>query len=442
MNKIWSGGLCEDNGPDLSSVMTRDDIGVDALLIKYEILSLLAIHLEVARMRIIAEQDSREIIKGLLILYRGDNRLEHDYEDVHSFVESKLMGITVSAADLRIFISRNEQSHFNVRSFYIDLLLDLAEKTLKVAAVAYLLAHKYEGCLPGYTHSRQAMPVSAGTYFDYLSESFLDISRNALSLSEEMSSKCPIGYGSGFGSMLSVDYNKIAESLGFQSSYLNPMHGASKRGIDDLEVLFLEIKLMTNVSRISQDLMNFSSDELAFIKLPSGYSTGSSLMPNKRNPDFLEMLQGYCSETLGRLCSSVSILLNKSSGYHREFQISKDSTVLLSNRILTLIENFGGLLEAIDFDREKAKDILQNTTYATVEAYHRFLSGKKWKEAYADVAKDLRKGEEINEWAPVTYLSVNEETITEMEEKIQLKKRIRQRLFQSIVDESDKFISA
>ena len=160
----------------------------------------------------------------------------------------------------------------------------------------------------------------------------------------------PLGYGSGYGSPIPVDKKAIALRLGFQDTFNNPVHGSSLRGMDDMEVAFLEVKIMTAISRIAQDLISFSSEESGFVSLPQGFTTGSSLMPNKRNPDFLEMLQGYSSEALGKLTTSISILMNKGTGYHREFQLSKDKVIAYTVRIIDILKALKMLFSGIEIE--------------------------------------------------------------------------------------------
>ena len=121
----------------------------------------------------------------------------------------------------------------------------------------------------------------------------------------------------GYVSAVIIDNDSLSSKLGFDGFYINPVFGASHRGLDEVEISSVEAEIFASVSRIAQDFIIYSSDEYGFLKLPDGFTTGSSLMPNKRNPDFLEMLEGYASEALSVLNLSMTIVMNKTTGYLR-----------------------------------------------------------------------------------------------------------------------------
>lgn len=246
-----------------------------------------------------------------------------------------------------------------------------------------------------------------------------------MALSTKLSEFCPLGYGSGYGSAINVDLHSLATRLGYEKSYKNPVSGASTRGMDDLEVMFQVSRIMTFLSRIAQDFILFSSEEFGFLKLPDGYTTGSSLMPNKRNPDFLEMVQGYASESLGVLFSSFSIMINKETGYHREMQISKDSVISFLSRLVLILKAFNGLATGMSVDGMMSSKLIENSTNATMEAFSLFTNGIQWKDAYVAVGNKLRNGEKINSHDPVPMLSDSPELSGELRKAIQTKMNYR-----------------
>ena len=418
MSRIWSGGASKDEGPDLSEIMTREDNLVDSLLIRYEIFGLIAYHLELAKSNVLKPEESREILSGLIKLSDSGLTMDSQYEDVHSLVEDSLKKITPAGNNLRVFLSRNDQSHYDIRSCYIDTLLEISSRLLEIADSLMSRFSSLEGYMPGYTHYRQAMPMSISTYFDYIASGMVEHSKEIMLLSDKLSEYCPLGYGSGYGSAVNVDFDSLAKSLGYRKFYKNPLSGASHRGMDDLEVVFYAAKTMTFISRIAQDFILFSSEESGFLILPDGYTTGSSLMPNKRNPDFLEMLQGYAADSLGVLTSSFSILMNKEIGYHREFQISKDRVINHLQLLLKILEALKGFASALKVDQRKAQDRVENQTHSTMEAYSMFRGGIPWKEAYLSVGNKLRTGERISEHVPPAIRSLEDITIRSVKREV------------------------
>lgn len=425
MKRIWSGGISTEGGPELSELMTREDNSIDGLLVEYEIRGLIAYHIELSKSGVLKRDVSEHIIAGLIKLLDSGLKMEDGYEDVHSLVEDKLKEVTPAGSNLRVFLSRNDQSHHDIRSLYIDALLEISLKLVDIADTLNVKFRDSAGFMPGYTHYRQAMPVSISTYFDYIATLLLQYSGDAMALSTKLSEFCPLGYGSGYGSAINVDLHSLATRLGYEKSYKNPVSGASTRGMDDLEVMFQVSRIMTFLSRIAQDFILFSSEEFGFLKLPDGYTTGSSLMPNKRNPDFLEMVQGYASESLGVLFSSFSIMINKETGYHREMQISKDSVISFLSRLVLILEAFNGLATGMSVDGMKSSELIENSTNATMEAFSLFTGGIQWKDAYVAVGNKLRNGEKINSHDPVPMLSDSPELSGELRKAIQTKMNYR-----------------
>ena len=412
MVKIWSGGASKEAEIDLSDIMTAEDAEIDSMLLDHEVVSLLAYQLQLREESIISKEDSDTILSSLLNLLGKKITIDPAVEDVHGFVEEYMREKTGDAyKNLRIFLSRNEQSHIDIRSFYIDHLLKISKYLTTLSQIMFTRKDDYSGVMPGYTHNRQAMPLRISTYFDYLSRTFLDISLDTLNLSGNFSVISPLGYGSGFGSLSPVDFKIVAENLGFKSIAQNPMAGSFYRGIDDLNVSSLMVRIMILLSKISQDFITFSAGDMAFITLPEGFCTGSSLMPNKRNPDFLEMVQGYASEAIGHFVASATILVNKSSGYHREFQTSKDKTiefVILCEKILNHFQDF---LMKFKLDEKKAATSMENSVNATAEAFSIFKSGKSWKDSYAAVGDMIGKEMLLDYHKPPEYISVERKDI-------------------------------
>ena len=418
MARIWGGGLSDEDSPLLENLMITEDNEADSYLIGYEILALISYHLELSKNNVIPEQESVELLSALLNLYGNNPTSVKGFEDVHSFVDSEINRATSYGSDLRIFLSRNDQSHFDIRSFYLDQLLEMGQNLVQVSGTIKSRFENAEGFMAGYTHYRQAMPVSFKTYFDYLSGVFADLAEDCLLLYGKLSVSSPLGYGSGYGSPVPVDMEQVGKSLGFGGYYSNPMQGSFYRGLDDSEISFLLSKIMLSISRISQDLILYSSDEFNFLELPKGYTTGSSLMPNKRNPDFLEMLQGYAAEASGTLFTTFAVLANKGSGYHRELQLSKDKTMSFSIRTIKILKALIPLFEGINIDSSKARKLLKNPTYATMAAYEKFRAEGKWKDAYRFIGTMLKEGEPVAEYSPDSYAGTNPKQFQDLQKRI------------------------
>ncbi len=418
MSRIWGGGVSEEDNPNLEDIMVQEDNLIDSNIVEYEILGLIAYHLELSKNNVLPPQESIDILNSLTKLIENPPSDISGFEDVHSLVDSRINEMSEYGQDLRIFLSRNDQSHFDIRSFYAD---ELVQMSMQLLGTSYEIKKKFaqlDGYMPGYTHYRQAMPVSFQTYFDYTASVLRDLAQDCLLLHTKLTEKSPLGYGSGYGSSIPVDPAKIGVLLGFGSSFANPMHGSYYRGMDDLEMSFLLSKIMVGLSRISQDLILYSSDEFGFLKLPDGYTTGSSLMPNKRNPDYLEMIQGYASESAGTMFTATSVLMNKGSGYHREFQLSKDKVIAFTKKVMRILVTFEPLMAGLKVNSEKARELVANSTYATMAAYEKFKADGKWKDSYRFIGTSLKKGDQLHEYSPDTYNSCDINEISSLIKKV------------------------
>ena len=212
MAKIWSGGASKEAETDLSDIMTAEDAEIDSMLLDHEVVSLIAYQLQLREESIISNEDSDAILLSLLNLLGKKITIDPAVEDVHGFVEEYMREKTGDVyKNLRIFLSRNEQSHIDIRSFYIDHLLKISKYLTTLSQIMFTRKDDYSGVMPGYTHNRQAMPIRISTYFDYFSRIFLDMSLDALDISEKFSVISPLGYGSGFGSLSPIDFSKVSK---------------------------------------------------------------------------------------------------------------------------------------------------------------------------------------------------------------------------------------
>lgn len=439
MAKIWGGGLSGESNPDLDDLLVTEDNAADSFLIEYEILGLISYHLELSKSNVIPIIESAGIMRSLLDLLKNHPENISGFEDVHSMVDSRINEMTTFGSDLRVFLSRNDQSHFDIRSFYLDRLLEISLQLLKISKSISGKFKNIAGYMAGYTHYRQAMPVTFQTYFDYLSMVFADLAEDCLSLHEKLSQNSPLGYGSGYGSPLFADMEKVGQALGYKNRFKNPMHGSYFRGLDDVEMSFLLGKILLAISRVSQDLIMYSSEEFGFLTLPDGYTTGSSLMPNKKNPDFLEMLQGYAAESAGTLFTVFSTLLNKGSGYHREFQLSKDKAMAFTQRTLKILLALGPFFAEISLNEQKAKALVKNSTYATMAAYGEFREKGKWKDAYRSVGAILKQGDTVPEYAPDPYMETDQKHLSELQAAISNLMRDRKNQISKLIKSAEEF---
>ena len=409
--KLWQGGRAFKAGIEPNRIMSEDDVVLDGYLIDYEILTLLAFQVELFREGKIERKKSSAIINCLLEIRGKYDSIPTDYEDVHSFVQNIVdKKIGEDAENLRILLSRNEEIHSDLRMFYRDHIISIQEKLYSLICSVKEMENKFEGTLPGYTHYRQAMPVSVKTYADFIASVMENKIYEFQEVLKDLSTS-PLGYGSGFGNLLDIDWSNLAESLGFNRSNLNPLFLASQRPIDDFNIMAALTATMLDISRISQDLIFLTSEELGIFTLPSDYVTGSSLMPNKMNPDFLEIVEGFASTFAGNLAAIASNTINKLSGYHREFQIGKKLTIDSIMKIEEIILALSDMFSKISFDKERASVAIQNSSYATYYAAEMVKSGDAWRDSYSEAGKRIADNDKIPVSNVKSFLAIDKKRL-------------------------------
>lgn len=411
MVKIWSGGASKEGANGLDDFMVGDDTDVDLSFVKYEAMTLLAYHIQVSRQELIPPEDSRKILSSLVSAVKEGITIKRELEDVHGNMESYVLEKAgESGKNLRLFLSRNEQIHTDILLFGKEQLLEMSLKSAEIGRTLLECRKKIEGVLPGYTHYRQGMVISLKTYFDYFASVFMDSALELMEASEKVKS-VPFGYGSGFGSLSEADFGKVSELLGMRPEKRNPQYLSLRRGMDEADLAYPLLKLLINVSRISHDLIMFSGDEMPIFSLPDGYVTGSSLMANKRNPDFLEMIQGYTTEAIGNFNSLMNMIANKSSGYHRDFQISKKLMVNIFRRVSSILSPLPDFFSRIKVEPSESRLLIKNSSYATANAKAIFSSGATWRDSYGNVGERILRGEKLEEITPGDLITVSEKDV-------------------------------
>jgi argininosuccinate lyase len=341
-----------------------------------------------AKQKILSKKDACEILSALLKLKQEfqNNLPEIDYrlEDVHTFIENKVREFTSVGKKMHMARSRNDQIALDMRLFMRSAINEISLSLLNLQKSLILLSKK-DNIFPAYTHTQVAQPVSL--YF-WANSHFWEIERDLERLDDlyKRVNKNPLGSAAVAGTSWNIDRNYTSMLLGFDSPTENPMDSVSNRG--ELETEFLgDLYLsMAHCSRIAEDLILLSSKQL--IILPDEYSTGSSIMPQKKNPDPLELIRGKTARLLGLYVHSASLLKGVPSGYNLDSQESKyalfegTETALLSFSILS------ELLPHIELNIEKIKAELEEG-FASATALADLLAQKgiPFRDAHAITGK-------------------------------------------------------
>ena len=241
--------------------------------------------------------------------------------------------------------------------------------------------------MPGYTHLQRAVPSTVGLWCAAFTESFIDIASLAQSTRGWINT-CPLGTAAGYGVNLDLDRQGVSDDLAFDRVQVNAMYAQNSRGRFELAALHALHQALLEVRRLAWDLSLFTTEEFGFVRLPDRFTTGSSIMPNKRNPDIVELLRASCGVVEGAMVE-VSSVLSLPSGYQRDLQVTKEPLIRAMSRGLIALAIVPDLVASMEFDRSRMRAAITPTMFATDRAIALAAAGVPFREAYRQVGKEI-----------------------------------------------------
>ena len=395
---IWSKG--GDNTDALVHEFTvGDDWLYDRQIAPYDCLGCIAHATMLGQTGIISAEDSAVLVRELQKLHReflaGAWTVESTDEDVHSRIEA-LLTERVGEPGMRLHTgrSRNDQVLTATRLWLKDKLLTIADQLCQVVDALCAQAQEHEFVpLPGYTHLQRGMPSSMGMFFGGHAAGLLE-SLILLDGAYQLADSCPLGSGASYGSGLPLDRALCTKLLGFARGGSIAMVDANSRGKVETAALDALNGVITDISRLSADVIFFVSAEAGFLRLSKGFTTGSSIMPQKRNPDIFELLRGRAARFLGLRTGLSAMTLGLHSGYSRDLQDTKPLLIdglKLAEQALVVVSRSVSEMEPVLDNIEPA---LTPDLYATDEAFRLVREeGMPFREAYIQVGQNLDKVE-------------------------------------------------
>jgi argininosuccinate lyase len=394
---LWAkGGDAPD--PAIMRFLAGEDVLADRALLPYDIAATAAHAAGLGRVGVLAPGDVERLRGELAVLAddfaAGRFVLDDRYEDGHTAIEARLterlgeLGKRVHAGR-----SRNDQVQVALRLYMRARLGELARVCLDSAGA--LLDRAEASALtpmPGYTHGQRAMPSSIGHWLAGYAEAFVDDATYA-SLTARWLGQNPLGTASGFGVNLPLDRDGVARELGFERLQLNPGYVQNSRGKFELAALGALGQALLDLRRLAWDLSLYSTAEFGFVSTPERYTTGSSLMPNKRNPDVIELLRAAYARCAGAQAETAA-LLSLPGGYHRDLQATKPPLVGALSQGLSALSLLPGLVRDLRFDEARMRAAISPEMYATDRAIELSVEGVPFREAYRQIAGDLAAGGE------------------------------------------------
>lgn len=315
----------------------------------------------------------------------GSFVLDDRYEDCHSAIEARLTE-RLGDAGRRVHTgrSRNDQILVATRLWLKEQLAALETHCRAIAHVCLDRAARPALPLPGYTHLQRAVVSSTGMWFAGFAEGFIDNALRARQTASLIDAN-PLGTAAGYGVNLKLDREHTTRALGFSRMQISPIYAQLSRGKFEMAVLEAIAGALLDLRRLAWDLSLFTTAEFDFVKLPSEYTTGSSIMPNKRNPDVVELLRAsYASVAAAR--TEIEQLLSLPSGYQRDLQFSKGSLFHGCRHGLAALELVPDLLARMQWNEPAMRAAIEPAMYATDVAIEQAAAGVPFRDAYRAAA--------------------------------------------------------
>ncbi|WP_368565047.1 argininosuccinate lyase [Pseudoxanthomonas sp. UTMC 1351] len=375
---------------EIQRFLAGDDVVLDREFFLHDIQASTA-HAEGLQRIGILSADELEGLRRELAVLAEDFRagrfvLDERYEDCHSAIEARLTERLGDAGrKIHTGRSRNDQILVATRLWLKEKLARVADLSRSIAKVALDRAEAERSLpVPGYTHIQRAVVSSAGMWWAGWAEAFID---NAIRAGDTLKlvDANPLGTAAGYGVNLKLDREHTTEALGFARMQISPIYAQLSRGKFEMAALEALGSATLDLRRIAWDLSLFTSAEYGFVALPAQYTTGSSIMPNKRNPDVIELMRAtHASVAAAR--TEIEQLLSLPSGYHRDLQASKGAIFHGFSRGLPALELLPALLANLEWREDKLRAAIDSGMYATDVAVDAAVAGVPFREAYKAAA--------------------------------------------------------
>ncbi len=394
MSRLWDKGLPLDQR--VLRYTAGEDHALDARLVPYDVRGSIAHAEMLAAQSLISDKDCAAICDGLRSLESsfadGDWQITLDDEDVHTALETRLThAIGEAGARLHLGRSRNDQVLTALRLYLKDAVDDLSTRAADLrAALAAVTARQGDVALPGYTHMQHAMPSSVTLWCGGFDEAFAD-AIDGLAAARRRIDKNPLGSAAGYGAPgLPLDRELTTSRLGFAETQSPVTAVQLSRGKAESGLLFEITLLLADVGRMASDLLLFYTQEFAYVALAAEVTTGSSIMPQKRNPDVLELLRASPATAQACLDEALMITAKLPSGYHRDLQRLKAPLFRGIDLAVDSVDIMAFLLGGLEFLPDNIAP--DDGIHATEQAYRLVLDeGLPFRDAYRKVGERFAK---------------------------------------------------
>lgn len=393
--KLWEKNVQVDHEVDIFTV--GKDREMDLYLAKYDVLGSMAHITMLESIGLLTKEELNVLLAELRNIYavadRGEFIIEEGIEDVHSQVELMLtrrlgdMGKKIHSGR-----SRNDQVLLDLKLFTRSQIQELVELVSGLFDVLISQSNRYKDVLlPGYTHLQVAMPSSFGLWFGAYAESLVD-DLQLMQAAYRICNRNPLGSAAGYGSSFPLNRQMTTDLLGFDSLDYNVVYAQMGRGKMERTVAFAMAGIAATLSKLAFDACMFNSQNFGFIKLPDQFTTGSSIMPHKKNPDVFELTRAKCNKLQGLPQQIILISNNLPSGYFRDLQIIKEVFLPAFDELKDCLRMVTHMMREVKVNEHILDDDKYSLLFSVEEVNRRVLAGMPFRDAYKQVGLDIEAG--------------------------------------------------
>ena len=403
MATLWNKGTAATGLVEAFTV--GDDRKLDMKLARYDVQGSIAHVTMLQSIGIVSRKECDILVRALSDIMesidKGEFRLEDDVEDIHSQVELML---TRQLGDVGKKIhsgrSRNDQVLVDVKLFLRDELQKVRSEVLALFGTLQELSEKYRDVLlPGYTHMQIAMPSSFGLWLGAYAEALVN-DMYMLGGAYRVVNRNPLGSAAGYGNSFPLDREMTTRLLGFDSPDYNSIAAQMSRGKAERCVASAIGSVALTLNKFASDCCMYMCPNFGFIRFPDSLTTGSSIMPHKKNPDVWEMIRGKCNRVLSAENEISLLCSNMPHGYHREYQLLKDILFPALELVHSCLEMTGYMLRNMEVNGHILESDLYANLFTVEEVNRRVLEGVPFREAYVQVGREVNEGTFKYEGAP------------------------------------------
>lgn len=393
--KLWDKGYSIDKKIDVFTV--GNDRALDEVLARYDVIGNRAQAVMLNKIGVLTDDELKDILRELDVIAadieKGGFTIGDEFEDVHSKIEFMLterLGDT--GKKIHTARSRNDQVLTDMHLYVRDELLHIRDGVKRLFDLLLGLSEKYKDVLlPGYTHLQVAMPSSFGLWFGAYAESLVD-DVYMIGAAYRVADQNPLGSAAGYGSSFPIDREETTRQMGFSQMKVNSVAAQMGRGKLEKTTAFAMASVAGTLSKMAMDVCLYMSQNFGFVSFPDELTTGSSIMPHKKNPDVFELIRAKCNRVQALPNELILIQNNLPSGYQRDLQLLKECFVPAVSMLKSCLEMAAFMLENIRVSEGLLDDERYKYVFSVEEVNRLVLSGMPFRDAYKKVGREIQDG--------------------------------------------------